>query len=85
MALERLLGGSKVILCTLSMLSNERTAMIPSVVPVQTIIFDEASQIDTCDYLPALVRFRPTLQKAIFVGDDKQRVLFVYLPRDALC
>ncbi|KAF9485152.1 P-loop containing nucleoside triphosphate hydrolase protein [Pholiota conissans] len=71
-ATERMLLGSRVLLCTLSMLSNDKLATIARVVPLQTIIFDEASQIEIGDYLPLLVRFRLTLHKLVFIGDDKQ-------------
>jgi len=55
------------------MLSNPRVDEFARQVPVQTIIFDEASQIDVGDYLPILQRFQPNLQKMVFIGDDKQR------------
>lgn len=70
---SRQLEGSRVILCTLSMLSNTKLANIIHLVPLQTVIFDEASQIEIGDYFPLLVTFRPTLQKLVFIGDDKQR------------
>lgn len=72
---ERQLLGSRVILCTLSMLSNERIGTITQLVPLQTVIFDEASQVEIGDYMPLLVRFRPMLCKLVFIGDDKQREL----------
>jgi len=71
---ERLLSGSRVILCTVSMLSTDRLAQcgFTKIVPVQTIIIDEASQIEAGGYLPILARYRTTLRKMIFIGDDKQ-------------
>ncbi|CAA7266962.1 unnamed protein product [Cyclocybe aegerita] len=69
---ERLLQGSRVILCTLSMLSNDRISAFSSLVPLQTVIFDEASQIEIGDYLPMLIRYRPTISKLVFIGDNKQ-------------
>ena len=45
---------------------------ITKIVPVQTVIIDEASQIEAGDYLPILGRYKPTLRKMIFIGDDKQ-------------
>jgi len=42
------------------------------IVPVQTIIIDEASQIEAGDYLPILARYKKTLRKMVFIGDDKQ-------------
>lgn len=73
MATERLLLGSRVVLCTLSMLSNPKLSNIMILVPPQVIIFDEASQIEIGGYFPALTRFRPTLRKLVFIGDNKQR------------
>lgn len=72
---ERLLGGSRVILCTISMLSTDRLMQygFTEVVPVQTVIVDEASQIEAGDYLPILARYKTTLRKMVFIGDDKQR------------
>jgi len=67
-----LLLNIRVILYTLSMLSNPHIGVFSCAVPVQTVIFDEASQIEVGDYLPMLQRFRPTLQKMVFIGDDKQ-------------
>ena len=71
---ERLLLGARVILCTISMLSTDRLMEcgFTKVVPVQTIVVDEASQIEVGDYLPILARYRTTLRKMVFIGDDKQ-------------
>jgi hypothetical protein len=55
------------------MLSNDKISFYTHIVPIQTVIFDEASQIEIGDYLPMLIRFRPTLRKLIFIGDNKQR------------
>ena len=41
-------------------------------IPVQTIIIDEASQIEAGGYLPILARYKTTLRKMVFIGDDKQ-------------
>ena len=43
-----------------------------NIVPVQTVIIDEASQIEVGDYLPILGKYQTTLRKMIFIGDDKQ-------------
>ncbi|KIK41901.1 hypothetical protein CY34DRAFT_12738 [Suillus luteus UH-Slu-Lm8-n1] len=81
-AIERLLldahtkTKTRVILCTLSMLSNPHISEIVLQVPVETVIFDEASQIEVGDYLPLLQRFQPTLQKMVFIGDDRQLAPF---------
>lgn len=71
-ATGRRLLSSRVLLCTISMLSNSKLRIFTRLVPLQTVIFDEASQIEIGDYFPALVRFRPTLRKLVFIGDDKQ-------------
>ncbi|TFK33236.1 AAA domain-containing protein [Crucibulum laeve] len=71
-ATSRLLLGSRVILCTLSMLSNNKIAAFTQIVPLQTVIFDEASQIEVGDYFPMLSRYRATISKLVFIGDDKQ-------------
>ncbi len=55
------------------MLSNDSLDAVTQLVPLQTVIIDEASQIEVSQYLPMIIRFRATLQKLIFVGDDKQR------------
>ena len=69
---DRQLLGSRVILCTLSMLANDKIRVFTDVVPIQIVMFDEASQIEIGDYLPMLIRFRPSLRKMIFIGDNKQ-------------
>ncbi|KAG6862498.1 hypothetical protein C0995_000045 [Termitomyces sp. Mi166 len=69
---ERLLLGSRVLLCTLSMLSHDKLTFFTQIVPLQTIIVDEASQIEVADYLPPLQRFKVTLRKMVFIGDNKQ-------------
>ena len=63
------------MLCTISMLSNDRLMEcgFTKIVPVQTIIVDEASQIEVGDYLPMLARYKTSLRKLVFIGDDKQR------------
>ena len=74
----RMLLGSKVILCTLSMLSNPMLGVITRQVPVELVIVDEASQIEVGDYLPMLNRYNKTLRKIVFIGDHKQRTLPSY-------
>ncbi|RXW22819.1 hypothetical protein EST38_g3023 [Candolleomyces aberdarensis] len=72
LAAQRLLLGARVILSTLSNIINQKMAEITRVVPVETLVIDEASQIDVGDYLPAINRYQRTLQKLVFIGDDKQ-------------
>jgi hypothetical protein len=78
--IRQLLLDTRVILCTLSMLSHHRIGGFTCQVPVQTIIFDEASQIEVGDYLPLLQCFSRSLQKMVFIGDDKQRETQAVLP-----
>ncbi|EPS96652.1 hypothetical protein FOMPIDRAFT_88524 [Fomitopsis schrenkii] len=75
---DRLLLDSKVILCTISMLSTPRlvTAGFTRLVPVETVIVDEASQIELGGYLPMLARFGRDMKKLVFIGDDKQLAPF---------
>ena len=53
---ERLLIGSNVILCTLSMLSNPAldNCGIFKINPMERLIVDEASQIDTFEFMVSL-------------------------------
>jgi hypothetical protein len=75
--ISRLLLDTRVVLCTLSMLSHPELNKFANVVPLHTVIFDEASQIEVGDYLPLLHRFQHCLQKLVFIGDDKQRESWV--------
>lgn len=69
---SRQLRESRVILCTLGMLSNDHIAPFVHVTPVDVLIFDEGSQIEVGNYLPVLHRFMHTLTKIVFIGDPKQ-------------
>jgi len=62
----------KVMLCTLSMLSNRFIHKFTSQNPMKTLVVDEASQIEVGDYVSVFSDFHNTLCKAIFIGDDKQ-------------
>lgn len=66
------LQGVKVILCTLSMLSNSRITKFTKVNPLHTLVVDEASQIEIGDYISVFSDFKHTLRKVCFIGDDKQ-------------
>lgn len=62
----------EVVLCTLSMLSNNLVAKnFANVIPLCTLVVDEASQIEIGQYLPVFSDY-PTLRKVCFIGDDKQ-------------
>ena len=68
----RELKGVEVILCTISMLSNDlMKKRFTRIVPLTTLIVDEASQIEIGAYLPVFTNY-PSIRKACFIGDDKQ-------------
>jgi superfamily I DNA and/or RNA helicase len=73
-ALKKVLQGSQVILCTLSMISNPRLQDLGLTreVPIIKVIIDEASQIEVGQYVPLFKTFGKTLRKICFIGDDKQ-------------
>ena len=58
-AVGRLLLGSTVVLCTLSMLSNPtlHNCRAFSVVPVERLIIDEASQIDAFEFMASNMHY----------------------------
>ncbi|KAF7336708.1 Regulator of nonsense transcripts 1 [Mycena venus] len=70
--MEQRMLHSRVVLCTLSMLSNPRLSAITRLVPLQTLMVDEASQVEIGDFVPMLYRFSRSLQKMVFIGDDRQ-------------
>ncbi|CCM06043.1 uncharacterized protein FIBRA_08289 [Fibroporia radiculosa] len=71
--MERMLGSSHVILCTLGMMSNPALddCRIYKFVPVERLVVDEASQIDTFEFMHLLYKFKK-LHKLCFFGDPKQ-------------
>ncbi|KAJ7475948.1 hypothetical protein FB451DRAFT_263303 [Mycena latifolia] len=71
-ATDRQLLGSKVVLCTLTMLSSPRISTITRIVPLQMVVVDEASQVEIGNYLPMINLFSKSLRKLVFIGDDKQ-------------
>ncbi|KAK1236206.1 hypothetical protein PQX77_000550, partial [Marasmius sp. AFHP31] len=66
------LADCKVILCTLSMLSARLLKKFTQAVPIQTLVVDEASQIEIGDYFHAFEVAKGTLRKMCLIGDDKQ-------------
>jgi regulator of nonsense transcripts 1 len=70
---KNLLGGCTVILCTLSLLANPKLREHGFLyhVPIDTIVVDEASQVEISMYLPALATYN-SIRKMCFFGDDKQ-------------
>jgi len=70
--IQQQMKGCKVILCTLSMLSNPRITPFTKANPLTTLVIDEASQIEVGDYFAVFQKFDFTLRKLCFIGDDKQ-------------
>ncbi|RXW22846.1 hypothetical protein EST38_g3012 [Candolleomyces aberdarensis] len=68
---RRDLEGCRVILSTLSMLSNIYIHKFTRHIPMKTLIVDEASQIEVGSYVPAFTAF-PSLRKVCWIGDNKQ-------------
>ncbi|PIL32979.1 hypothetical protein GSI_05097 [Ganoderma sinense ZZ0214-1] len=67
------IGETKVILCTLSMLSNPclREMGVFAYRPVERLVVDEASQIDTFEFMHLFHSFSK-LEKVCMFGDPKQ-------------
>ncbi|KAF8843771.1 hypothetical protein BDN67DRAFT_896582 [Paxillus ammoniavirescens] len=67
------LRGCPVVLCTLSMLSSDTLRRLGAfrMVPVRTVVVDEASQIEIGDYIPIFSTIT-TIRKVTFIGDDMQ-------------
>ncbi|KAI6123273.1 P-loop containing nucleoside triphosphate hydrolase protein [Pisolithus croceorrhizus] len=67
------LSGCPVVLCTLNMLSSPslHASGVFRVVQLQTIVVDEASQIEVGGYIP-LFTAGSKIRKVTFIGDDKQ-------------
>ncbi|KAK7050877.1 hypothetical protein VNI00_004989 [Paramarasmius palmivorus] len=66
------LQGCCVILCTLSMLSARLLTKFTQLIPIKTMVVDEASQIQVGDYFGPFDIAKNTLRKVCFIGDDKQ-------------
>jgi hypothetical protein len=75
-ALKKVLQGTQVILCTLDTISNPKLREFTQAIPVNSVVIDEASQIEIGQYLPLFELFSGTLRKLSFIGDDKQREVF---------
>ncbi|KAI0359312.1 P-loop containing nucleoside triphosphate hydrolase protein [Trametes cingulata] len=69
----RRIGDARVILCTLSMLSNENlvTQKVFKHRPVERLVVDEASQIDMFEFMHLFDKFED-LKKVCMFGDPKQ-------------
>ena len=64
------------MLCTLDTISNPKLREFTQAIPINSVVIDEASQIEIGQYLPLFELFGGTLRKLSFIGDNKQRELF---------
>ncbi|KAJ7671879.1 hypothetical protein B0H17DRAFT_1244840, partial [Mycena rosella] len=69
-----MLGGAHIVLSTLSTLSNPGLDQVGifSLVPLERLVVDEASQINVFDFMHLFFKFRKSLEKICFFGDPKQ-------------
>ncbi|KZV80981.1 hypothetical protein EXIGLDRAFT_589876, partial [Exidia glandulosa HHB12029] len=58
------------------MLSHPNLPIFSNIVPIETLIIDEASQIELGDFVPVLCQYSETVRKLVFVGDDMQLAPF---------
>ncbi|KAF9049492.1 P-loop containing nucleoside triphosphate hydrolase protein [Hymenopellis radicata] len=75
---QRIFDNCNIVLSTLSMLSNpafDQNGMF-SIVPVERLVVDEASQINIFEYMHLFWKFRADLKKVCFFGDPKQLAPF---------
>lgn len=61
------------------MLSNSLITTFTKVIPLETLVVDEASQIEIGSYIPIFSSFKQTLRKVCFIGDDKQCIFLFFL------
>ncbi|KAL4249785.1 hypothetical protein ABKN59_007614 [Abortiporus biennis] len=73
-SLQDILKDCRVMLCTISMLSSPLliSAGFTTTVPPETVVVDEASQIEVGDYLPMFNMLGKSIRKIVYIGDDKQ-------------
>ncbi|PPQ95133.1 hypothetical protein CVT25_011676 [Psilocybe cyanescens] len=72
--MARMLGSSRIVLSTLSMISNpmlQDNGMF-KIIPMERLIIDEVSQINIIEFMHIFQRFQSTLGKVCFFGDPKQ-------------
>ncbi|KAJ7648216.1 P-loop containing nucleoside triphosphate hydrolase protein [Mycena polygramma] len=69
-----MLNGARIILSTLSTLSNpglDQVGIFP-LVPVERLVIDEASQINAFDFMHVFYKYQKSLEKICFFGDPMQ-------------
>ncbi|KAJ6554659.1 P-loop containing nucleoside triphosphate hydrolase protein, partial [Mycena capillaripes] len=69
-----ILNGARIVLSTLSTLSNPGLDQVGifSLVPVERLVVDEASQINAFEFMHVFFKFRKSLEKVCFFGDPMQ-------------
>ncbi|KAF7350700.1 Nucleoside triphosphate hydrolase protein [Mycena sanguinolenta] len=69
-----LLNEARIVLSTLSTLSNPGLDHVGifSLIPVEKLVVDEASQINAFDFMHVFHKFRKSLEKVCFFGDPMQ-------------
>ncbi|KAH9956267.1 P-loop containing nucleoside triphosphate hydrolase protein, partial [Russula dissimulans] len=77
-AVARAFDDATVVLCTLSMLSNPKLydCGLFEVVPLKSLVIDEASQIDVFQLMHLFYKFANVLTKVCFFGDPKQQKVY---------
>ncbi|KZV63408.1 hypothetical protein PENSPDRAFT_691686 [Peniophora sp. CONT] len=65
-------NGVRVVVCTLAKLADPKIRALKEVIPVQTVVIDEAGQLDVNDLIPLIRIHSRTLARLVFVGDEKQ-------------
>ncbi|KAL5485828.1 hypothetical protein ACEPAI_6870 [Sanghuangporus weigelae] len=75
---------SRIVLSTLSMISNSRFIDVTKHMHFESIIVEEASQISMNSYLPAIMQYGKDVKKINFVGDNNQLPPFASEGTEAL-
>jgi len=69
---EEMFDGITLVLSTLSMLSNPMLDYLFRLIPVRSLVVDEASQVDVLEFMHLFFKFSRVLEKVCFFGDPKQ-------------
>ena len=59
------------------MLSNCHISKFTKEIPLETMVVDEASQIEVGSYFSIFTNFKHSIRKLCFIGDDKQCMLYL--------
>ncbi|KAI0302431.1 AAA domain-containing protein [Multifurca ochricompacta] len=74
---KRMFPDINLILSTISMLSNPKLdeCGLFDLIPVRSLVIDEASQIDVFEFMHLFYKFSHVLMKVCFFGDPKQQFI----------